>query len=512
MKESKHMKKKTVFDYLEMLKSQNLIEDYKIDDKVGNQLVEYISYNSMDVKESTLFVCKGVYFKNEYLESAMEKGAICYVAQKVINADYNYIIVNNMRVTLSEIGRLFYDEIWNENLNLVGITGTKGKTTTTFFVNSILKAYCKEKGYVMPGLITGVYTFDGVHTDKSNNLTTPETFELHKLLKTCVDNECKYLTMEVSSQALKFLRTSALKYKVGAFVNIGEDHISDSEHPDMDDYLNSKAIILDQCEIACICDDIEEKYFNRLKNLAAQKCQKTITFGSKVGADYYGRDVSADVDTLSFTLEAEGETHEINVSIGGKFNMSNALGAIAITRTLGIPFDIIKKGLENVKVPGRMEVFTLPHKDVKVVIDYAHNDISCKVLFDTIQEAFPDRKIIYMFGSVAGRSYNRRPVLGDFANRLASKVVLTEDVGSVEETTLEVCQDLMRYMSPDKDIAIVPYRENAVKYALDISEDGWVVVMTGWSQGDFLMRGDKFILVSDVELVKEYIENVKKTL
>ena len=503
---------KTVSEFLEMLKNHNLVVDYKIDDSIATKPVEYISYNSMEVKPNTLFVCKGVYFKNEYLEDAMEKGAVCYVAQKVINDQYNYIIVNDMRNTLSEIGRYFYDEVWNDNLNLIGITGTKGKTTTTFFVNAILKSFCKKKGYVDPGLITGVYTFDGLHTDKSNNLTTPETFELHKLLNTCVENKCKYLTMEVSSQALKFLRTSALDYKVGAFINIGEDHISDSEHPTMDDYLDSKAIIFDQCETACICDDMDEEYLNRIKRLSAQKCKKTVTFGTKPRADYYGYDVDADVDSLSFTLECEGEKHHIDVSIGGKFNVSNALGAIAITRTLGIPFENIKEGLANVKVPGRMEVFQLPHKDVKVVIDYAHNDISCKVLFDTIQEAFPDRKILYMFGSVAGRSYNRRPVLGDFAERLASKVVLTEDVGSVEESTLEVCHDLMRYMSPDKDITIVPYREDAVKYALDVSEDGWVVVMTGWSQGDFLMRGDKFILVSDVELVKEYIENVKKTL
>lgn len=506
------MNKKTVFEYLEMLKNHDLVVKYKIDDSVGNQPVEYISYNSMDVKANTLFVCKGVYFKNEYLEDSMQKGAICYVAQKVINENYNYIIVNEMRNTLSEMGRYFYDEVWNENMNLIGITGTKGKTTTTFFVNAILKSYCKEKGYVDPGLITGVYTFDGLHTDKSNNLTTPETFELHKLLNTCVDNKCKYLTMEVSSQALKFLRTSALDYKVGAFINIGEDHISDSEHPTMDDYLNSKAIILNQCEVACLFDDIEEVYLDRLKGIAAEKCKKTITFGSKPRADYYGHDAEADVDNLSFVLECEGETHKINVSIGGKFNMYNALGAIAITRALGIPFENIKEGLANVKVPGRMEVFELPNKDVKIVIDYAHNDISCKFLFDTIQEAFPDRKILYMFGSVAGRSYNRRPVLGDFAERLASKVVLTEDVGSVEESTLEVCHDLMRYMSPDKDITIIPYREDAVKYSLDVSEDGWVVVMTGWSQGDFLMRGDEFILVSDVELVKDYIENIKKTM
>ena len=503
---------KRLNDFIEVLEKHNLIIEHNIEEDILHKTVEYISYNSMDVRENTLFVCKGVHFKNEYLQSAIEKGAFCYIGQKIIDATKPYIIVNDMRKTLSEVGRFFYDEVWNKNINLVGITGTKGKTTTTFFVNAILESYCKQNSHVRPGLITGVYTFDGVHTDKSNNLTTPETFELHKLLNTCVENGCKYLTMEVSSQALKYLRTSALNYKVGAFINIGEDHISDSEHPTMDDYLNSKAIIFDQCEIACICNDMDEEYLDRIKKLSAQKCKKTVTFGTKASADYYGYDVDADVDSLNFNLECEGEKHNIDVSIGGKFNVANALGAIAITRSLGIPFENIKEGLANVKVPGRMEVFQLPHKDVKVVIDYAHNEMSCMALFNSIKEAYPERKVLFMFGSVAGRSFNRRPELGKIADKFADKVVLTEDSGSLDETTLEVCEDIKQYISKDKDVTIIPYREDAAKYSLDISEDGWLVVMAGWSQGDFLMRGDKYILVSDVELVKEYIENIKKEL
>ena len=116
--------------------------------------------------------------------------------------------------------------------------------------------------------------------------------------------------------------------------------------------------------------------------------------------------MDADVDSLNFNLECEGEKHNIDVSIGGKFNVANALGAIAITRSLGIPFENIKEGLANVKVPGRMEVFQLPHKDVKVVIDYAHNEMSCMALFNSIKEAYPERKVLFMFGSVAGRSFN----------------------------------------------------------------------------------------------------------
>ena len=230
------MTDKNLNDFLTMLKEKGLVEDFDISDVCDRQ-VGYISYNSMDVRENTLFICKGMNFKNEYLEDAIKKGAFCYIAEKEIKKGFPHIIVSDMRRTLSEVGGLYYDRIWNDTLTMVGITGTKGKSTTATFVKSIMDDYCISNGEKEIGFISGIYNYDGERKEKSKKMTTPETLQLHKLLDSCSRNGCHYLVMETSSQALKYGRTDALKYKVGCFLNISEDHISDREHPDIEDYL-----------------------------------------------------------------------------------------------------------------------------------------------------------------------------------------------------------------------------------------------------------------------------------
>ena len=504
--------KKTLFEFLEKLKSLDLVVEYSFKEDITESLIEYISYNSMDVVPGTLFACKGAAFKKEYLDSAMEKGAICYVSEKIITEEYNYIIVNDIRESLSEIGRFYYDDSWNKNMDLIGLTGTKGKTTTTFFINSILESYCKDKGYVKPGLITGIHTYNGVKTYKSNNLTTPEPFELHKVLNTCVENGCKYLAMEVSSQALKYGRANALNYKVGAFLNMGLDHISDMEHKDFNDYFTSKLKLFKLCDTVCINEDIEEEYLPTIKEFAYRDCKKVVTFSITKEADFFATDIEVGIDYMKFRLHANGEEEVITVNMGGKFNVSNALAAITITASLGIPMKNIKDGLETVKVPGRMEVFQHPLKDAKIVVDYAHNEMSYRALFDSVKEIYPDAKIAFMFGCVTGKAQNRRKIAGEIANELADKIVLTEDGGVPGESNEAVWEEILKHVSPDKDVTIVPIREEAIKHCLDVCEDGWIILMTGWSQEDYILRDGKYVIISDIDCVKEYIENVKKTL
>ena len=233
------MTKKNLGEFLSLLERQGLLLEADVLD-AGEKQVEHISYNSMDVKEGTLFICKGMNFKEEYLEDAIEKGAVCYMSEKKIRADFPYILVSDMRRAMSDTGAFFYDEIWNKKLQMIGITGTKGKSTTATFVKSIMDDYCRSIGEKEIGFVSGIYTYDGRHKVKAKKMTTPETLQLHKILADCAENGCKYLVMETSSQALKYDRTRALRYKVGGFLNISEDHISDREHPDIEDYFASK--------------------------------------------------------------------------------------------------------------------------------------------------------------------------------------------------------------------------------------------------------------------------------
>lgn len=499
------MTKKNLREFLSMLEGQGVVLEADVNGAGGRQ-VEYISYNSMDVKEGTVFICKGLNFKKEYLEDAIEKGAFCYVAEKKIKSAFPYILVSDMRRAMSDLGAFFYDEIWNEKLQMIGITGTKGKSTTATFVKAIMDDYCKSLGEKEIGFVSGIYTYDGEHKVKAKKMTTPETLQLHKLLADCAWNGCKYLVMETSSQALKYDRTKALKYKVGGFLNISEDHISDREHPDIEDYFSAKLKLFSQCEIGCINLETEEKYLGRVMDEAEKHCKKIITFGRTVEADYYGYDVTSTPDSVSFKVRHPEGTEEITVSIGGYYNASNALAAIAMTRALGVPFENIKRGLAHVKVAGRMELYHMTNKDVDVIVDYAHNKLSYQTLFDNVKKLYPGRKILLVFGCHGNKAYNRRKDLGRLANIYADKIVLTEqDPGT--ESVQDICRQIQEHIDKDKPVTTITDRGEAIAAACEMAEDGWVMVIAGNGADGYQKRGLTYVeLPTDGERVQEYID------
>lgn len=471
------MTKKNLREFLSMLEGQGVVLEADVNGTGGRQ-VEYISYNSMDVKEGTVFICKGLNFKKEYLEDAIEKGAFCYVAEKKIKSDFPYILVSDMRRAMSDLGAFFYDEIWNEKLQMIGITGTKGKSTTATFVKAIMDDYCKSLGEKEIGFVSGIYTYDGEHKVKAKKMTTPETLQLHKLLADCARNGCKYLVMETSSQALKYDRTKALKYKVGGFLNISEDHISDREHPDIEDYFSSKLKIFEQCEIGCINLQIDKQYLNRIIKASKENCEKTVTFGRRKEADYYGFDINSTLSHLNFKVLHEGITEYIEVSIGGSYNADNALAAIAITHVMGIPFENIKSGLAKVKVSGRMELYKLPWKNVEIVVDYAHNKLSYETLLKNIKTLYPDKKILLIAGCVGGKAQHRRKELAEVINRYVDQAILTEQY-SGEESVEDICNQINKYVSSDKSVKIITDRGEAVTFACKQAEDGWLIIAAG---------------------------------
>lgn len=472
------MAEKLLQDYINHLKKLGLISDCSSCIDEGTKPVKYVSYNSMDVKEGTLFICKGKGFREEYLDSAIEKGAFCYVAEKKISDKIPVIIISDMRRAMSEIGRFFYGDIWNKELKMVGITGTKGKSTAASFLKAIVDDYQKERGKKEAGFISGIYNYDGQSKVKSPKMTTPETLQLHKLLADCAKNRCEYLIMETSSQALKYDRTAALNYEACAFLNIAEDHISDGEHADFEDYFCSKLKIFAQSRIACINADVEPEYSGRMREAAEESCRSVITFGENESADYYGYDVRATARELNFKVRHPEGTEEVTVSIGGAYNVSNALAAIALARALCIPFENIKNGLSSVKVSGRMEIYELADKDVDVIVDYAHNKLSYQTLLENIKKLYPQKKIMLISGCVGGKAQNRRKELAEVINEYVDKAILTEQYPG-NEPVEKICEEIKQHIDSGKESVIVPDRDEAVAMACREAENGWVIIASG---------------------------------
>ena len=512
---------KNLDKYLEMFKTEELLVSDNSSSADFNIEIKGLSYNSKHVTEGTLFVCKGLNFREIYLREALEHGAVAYVCEDgsvlavsdpvtdAKGSEVPRIVINDMREAMTKLGSMFYDEIWNDKLTMIGITGTKGKSTTATFVKAIMDDYYLSKGEPDIGFLSGIYNYDGNERKSSEKMTTLETLELHDHLARTVDNGLKCLVMETSSQAIKYKRTAALHYKVCGFLNISEDHISDREHPTFEDYFETKLQIFKQSDIACINYEIPEELFAKVEYEAKKHSRKVITFGQKEGADYYGYDVVSTPSELSFKLQAEGEVQEIKVSIGGYYNASNALAAIAMTRALGVPFENIKAGLSHAKVAGRMELYHMTNKNVDVIVDYAHNRVSYETLFENIGKLYPGRKRLLVFGVHGNKAYNRRKDLGEMAQKYADKVVLTEqDIGT--DDLHQIWHDIRDFLHDDKVDSEIENRKQAILHACEIVPDGWVMAICGNGADRFQKRG----LVcepepTDGEIVQSYIDSHK---
>ena len=493
---------KSINSYIDEIR-ERIIEIHGICNDYGKRQIKHISYNSRDVREGTLFICKGASFRKDYLKSAIKKGAICYVADKRWTEDIPGIIVDDVRESISLVSGHFYNNIWNKKLDIVGITGTKGKSTTAFLIKAVLDSYHQRIGDGNTALISGIYNYDGRAKQKAT-LTTPETLELHKLLAESVDNCCDTLVMEVSSQGLKYKRVHGIKYKIGVFLNIGIDHISEGEHLSFEDYFQSKMEIFKQCDIACINIDMEDEYlFPILDNAIINNC-RIVTFGTKKGAKYRGKLVKESLTSLKFELSNNGIDYLIDACLGGGYNLSNILAAIAVCKELGVSVIDIKNGLSNVEIPGRMEVFDMPNKDSKIIVDYAHNEMSYNSLFESINRNYPNYKRIFMFGCAADRALNRRREVAKIAIKEADRVVITKyDNG--KETFEEISKEILRNIRAEcglenalmEEVDIIEDRTSAIEYCINNIEDGWILIMTGCE--------------SDSKTVKEYLKRCYKS-
>lgn len=486
-----------LYEIAEELKKFSLLES------VNGEDVEItdITFDSRNVCPGTLFTCKGAKFKEEYLFSAEEKGAMAYLSETKFESGLPSIIVTDIRKAMSIVAMFFYGHP-SEAFKTVGITGTKGKTTTSFFLTNIFNAYTKSGN----AAVTTVEVQTGKEKKKAI-LTTPEAYDLQKIFAEVRDNKTKFLTMEVSSQALKVDRVYGMKYDVGIFLNIDDDHISPNEHPDWEDYFQSKLKLFSMSKLAVV--NADDPHAERILPAARANAGKVVTYGKNSDADYRITDIRKNGEYLDFDVTGEGiDNKTYTIAMHGKFNAENALAAIITARHFGVDDESIRKGLIDTLVPGRMDLFYNKEKDVKVIVDFAHNKLSFNKLFESIKDEFPERRLVVVIGSAGGKGFQRRKAIGEVLTKYADYAVLT-DCDSNFEDTESICRDILQYVGKDgPECKIILNREEAITETLKASKPGDIVALV--ARGEESRRwwkGNVLECVSDTELARRFAEN-----
>lgn len=495
---------KTTFllnDYVELLDKNNLLVKANIKE---NSTVKFITFNSKEVIADTLFICKGIHFNKSYLQEALEKGSICYIGEKNYNTNSSFIIVNDIRKSMALIINFFYNYA-SSKLNIVGITGTKGKSSTCYFVRSILDDYLEAKQQPKSAIISSIETYDGI-INKESNITTPEAIELHRHFDNAIRSKIQFLEMEVSSQALKYDRVLGVKFDVACFLNIDLDHISPVEHKDFQDYFSSKLEIFNQCNAACV--NIDDKHSKEILEKAKQ-AQKVVTFGTTKAADIYGFDIQKAGNGLKFkaqiSLDGKQEILEFSLPIPGLFNVQNALAAIAICKTLNIDEKYIISGLKKATVPGRMEVFTSDDNQIITIVDYAHNKLSYETLFKSVKKEYPDRKIISLFGCPGDKAFGRRIELPKIASKYSDYIILSEDDYG-EESAEKICKELAKNIDGCQ-YSIILDRGKAIKKAISLASTKSLVLLLGKGCETHMKRGLKYEeCISDAAYAQTFLD------
>lgn len=496
---------KKLIDIINLLKDKDLCADYSnIDSKT---IVEDITYDSREVKNGTLFFCKGSAFKKQYLLSSLENGAVAYVSETDYNLSVPTIIVKDIRKAMAIIAAYFFDYP-DKNLKIIGVTGTKGKTTTVKFLKSIFDVYLDKQNKKPCGIISSIDIYDGI-SDIPAKLTTPEAITLYRHLSNAYNSGLEFVIVEVSSQALKYDRVTGINFNMGAFLNIGEDHISEKEHPNFEDYLYSKLKLAYKSEnfiynLDTDCLDTVVKEIDKSKTKA-----KTFSFANE-NADIYAKNISHKDLRTNFTAVFENDENDFSINEPGNYNVENALCAIYISLFFGVDIESIQKGLFDARIDGRNNIIVSNDKKIVVWVSYAHNAISFEKSFETIKEMYKDYKIISVYGAPGDKAKVRLFDLADIGAKNSDIVIFVpDDPGSKPQSEIA---EKMTEVAKAYTCEIESYenREDGIKSAFRHAEnnDKTVLFLAGKGVDTYdYVKGEYKEIESDLSIAQRYLKN-----
>ena len=485
------------------MKLNQLLERLEYQVAQGSDEIEVTTLinDSRKVEKGSVFVCisGAVSDGHKYIPDVAEKGAAAVVVERDVEGPENMTVirVEDTRYALALMSAAYFGYP-AEKLKVIGITGTKGKTTTTYMIKSILDSV----GYKV-GLIGTIEAIIGEKRIPAAN-TTPESYTIQQYFAQMVEVGCECVVMEVSSQGLMLNRTAGIPFEIGIFTNLGHDHIGPNEHKDFDDYKRCKGLLFKQCKVGIA--NVDDKYFRDVFQGAT--C-RTETFGFSEEADLRAENVQlvSRPGYLGVAYHVSGVMDfDVEIDIPGTFSVYNSLTAISVCRHFNVPVEKIKEALRKAKVKGRIEMIKVSD-DFTLMIDYAHNAMSLESLLTTLKEYHPKR-LVCLFGCGGNRSKDRRYEMGEVSGRLADLTIITSDNPRFEEPQAIIDDIKTGIGRTNGKYVEICDRKEAIRYAIEHGEPGDVIVLAGKGHEDYQeIRGVKYPMDERV-LIAEVLEEL----
>ena len=486
------MKLRTILNGLEELKAKG-----NLDEEITS-----IAYDSRKVKEDGVFVAiKGFNVNgHDYIAQAVQKGVKAVVVQdgeKIKKSDFNedtvIVVAPDTRIALAKMSANFFGNP-TRKLKTIGVTGTKGKTTTTYMIKEIL-----EKAGHKVGLIGTIANYIGNEKIGDNHSrTTPESLELQEMFSKMVEQNVEIAVMEVSSQSLKLNRVYGIDFDMAIFTNFTEDHISPNEHPNMEDYFNCKLELIKNAKKSYInADD-----YNVAKIKTILKDKDISTFGIDNMADMLAKDVTIRNTSVDFRAKINGKNERIKVGIPSRFTVYNALAAFCVVNNFGVTIDQTREALEQIAVPGRMEM--VPNKKgLNIMIDYAHSPASLESVLKAVK-AYTRGRVISVFGCGGDRDTKKRPIMGEISGKNAAYTIITSDNVRTEKPEDIVKQIEEGIKHTKTQYKVIVDREEAIKYAISIANKNDMIVLSGKGHENYEEINGKKYPFDERKIVQKY--------
>jgi UDP-N-acetylmuramoyl-L-alanyl-D-glutamate--2,6-diaminopimelate ligase len=484
---------------------KRILEKIEYSDFKGDENIEIrdITYDSRKAGENTIFTAIEGFERDghEYINDACNNGCKVVVCQDIYKEknDCSYIRVEDTRKTMSDISYLLQKP--DEELNLIGVTGTNGKTSTTYILKNIY-----DYKNIKSGIIGTMGAVIGEKKEKLNN-TTPESPDLHRLMNRMKDEGIENCFMEVSSHSTELYRVKNLRFNCGIFTNLTKDHLV--FHKNMENYYQAKKKFFYQCELSII--NMDDEYGMRLYKELKEEGFKVKGFSMEVDCDYKISNCSITREESKFSISVDGKEFEVKINTPGKFNVYNYTGALIGALEQGIDIsDIVDAYNLSAGVTGRFEFLTTD-LDCSIILDFAHTPDGLEKVMETIDQFATGRKIV-MFGAGGGRDRSRRALMGKVAGKYCDFVMITAD-NPRYENPLEICEEIAGGVREYHDnYMIIADRGEAIDYLIKNHEKDDVILLAGKSTEPYQVVEDKKVPHFERELAMKSIEAAEKLL